>query len=74
MLDMLLSMLIQGGFKASVAIIAFLIVLAALRVMDKQLAGTTFGIMVNGWDDDSKSRYYAARLIAVGLLIGLALS
>jgi len=64
----------QGLFKLSIALIGFVGARYALVWMDNRAECTNFGEWLYKASDEAKATYYAGRLIAVALVIGLALS
>ena len=66
--------LLQGSFKLILALIGFVMARLCLYWMDKHFLSENFISWLEETNDISKAVYYGARIIAVALLIGLALS
>ena len=66
--------LIEGGFKLTLALAGFLMARLALLWMDKALVTEQFSTWLEKANDQARATYYAGRIIAIGLLVGLALS
>ena len=71
---MLEAAFLQGTFKLVLALIGFLMARICLYWMDKHFVPQKFILWLEEADDISKAVYYGARIIAIALLIGLALS
>ena len=71
---MLETAILQGLFKLTLAIIGFLMARICLYWMDKYFVPQKFTLWMDNANDNAKAIYFGARIIAVALLIGLALS
>ena len=71
---MLEAAILQGSFKLVLALVGFIMARICLYWMDKYLVPQKFTLWLENADDFSKAVYFGARIIAIALLIGLALS
>ena len=71
---MLEAAILQGSFKLVLALIGFTMARICLYWMDKFLVPEKFTLWLENANDNAKAIYYGARIIAIALLIGLALS
>lgn len=71
---MLEAAFLQGSFKLVLALIGFLMARICLYWMDKHFVPKKFTLWLEEANDISKAVYFGARIIAIALLIGLALS
>lgn len=73
--DMLIfSALVEGVFKLTLALAGFIMARLALLWMDRALVTKEFSTWLEKANDQARAIYYAGRIIAIGLLVGLALS
>ena len=70
----LLNMAVIVSFKIVLALFAVVAVRYTLRWMDKSIGFIHFDKWIREASDDAKARYFGYRLIAFGLLVGLAIS
>jgi hypothetical protein len=72
-MEMLFIALAQGVFKLVMAVLAILVARGTLLWMDKAMS-TGFFTAMNEASADAKMLYFSARIVAVCIVVGLAIS